>query len=145
MKLTTRTFAAGATVAGLGAVAAIAMAAGGNPATPAATVEPIAQPPQVRAEVVRTTVHVTKHRPARASTASAPAAQAAAPAPAAAAAPAAATPVPATRPVTPVAQPVTARDDDGPESGDDRGERRDEPSDAGDDHGDDDRWEYEDD
>lgn len=142
MKLTTRTFAAGATVAGLGALAAIAMAAGGDPATPAATVEPIAQPPRVKTQVVRTTVHVTKHRPAPAPTTT-QAAPAAAPAPAPAAA---ATPVVASRAATPASQPVAARDDDGSEYDDDGGaEDRDDRAEAGDDHGDDDHWEYEDD
>lgn len=142
MKLTTRTFAAGCTVAGLGALAAIAMAAGGDPAVPAATVEPIAQPPRVETQVVRTTVHVTKHRPAPAATTT-HAAPAAAPAPAPAAA---ATPVVASRAATPASQPVAARDDDGERYDDDGGaESRDDRAEAGDDHGDDDRWEYEDD
>lgn len=139
MKFTTRTFAAGATVAGLGALAAIAMAAGGDPATPAATVEPIAQPPRVKTQVVRTTVHVTKHRPAPAPTTT-QAAPAASPAPAPAAA---ATPVVASRAATPASQPVAARDDDGSEYDDEGGAE--DRAEAGDDHGDDDHWEYEDD
>ncbi|MBJ7521355.1 MAG: hypothetical protein JHC84_16765 [Solirubrobacteraceae bacterium] len=86
MQLTTRMLAAGGAVAGLGALAAIAMAAGGDPAAETQTVTPVAATPQVRTEVVRTTVHVTKReRPkttAAAPSSAAPAAPAPAPAPA---------------------------------------------------------------
>jgi hypothetical protein len=98
MPLTPRMFAAGGTVAGLGALAAIALAAGGEPET-TKTVAPVAAAtPQVRTEIVRTTVHVTKR--AKPKTTSAAATPAAASAPAApptsqrASVPAAAAPAP---------------------------------------------------
>lgn len=98
MPLTPRMFAAGGAVAGLGALAAIALTAGGEPQT-AKTVAPVAAAtPQVRTEVVRTTVHVTKRaKPQTTSAAATPAsgsAPAAPPTAQRAAVPAAATPAP---------------------------------------------------
>ncbi|MGK2938591.1 MAG: hypothetical protein ACSLFR_12430 [Solirubrobacteraceae bacterium] len=132
MQLTTRMLAAGGTVAGLGALAAIAMAAGGDPAAETQTITPVAASPQVRTEVVKTTVHVTKRERPKTTSArpAAPAVPAAPPSAQRAAVPA--TPAPA---VVPVAQQVRSDDDD--DAYDDHG-GDDDRFEADDDHGDDD-------
>ncbi|MBJ7331966.1 MAG: hypothetical protein JHC95_18865 [Solirubrobacteraceae bacterium] len=130
MSLSPRMFVAGGTVAGLGALAAIALAAGGQP-TPTKTVAPVAATPQVRTEVVRTTIHVTKREKPKTTVA----APAAAPVTAPAAPPVASSPQPT---AVRVAQRVRQDDDleyEQEERGDDHGE---DGFEADDDHGGDD-------